>query len=58
VRALGAKETESPDFISLLMFIPSYTRRIIEIGEADVDLRLDEIRSFLGEEEGQAVATG
>ncbi len=58
VRALGAKETESPDFISLLMFIPSYTRRIIEIGEADVDLRLDEIRAFLGEEEGQAVAAG
>jgi NTE family protein len=58
VRALGAKETESPDFISLLMFIPSYTRRIIEIGEADVDLRLDEIRAFLGEEEAEAVATG
>lgn len=58
VRALGAKETESPDFISLLMFIPSYTRRIIEIGEADVDLRLDEIRAFLGEEEGEAVAAG
>ena len=48
VRALGAKETESPDFVSLLMFEPSYTRRIIDIGEADIETRLDEIREFLG----------
>lgn len=48
VRALGAKETESPDFISLLMFEPEYTRRIIEIGEMDVESRLDELRTFLG----------
>lgn len=50
VRALGAKETESPDFVSLLMFEPEYTKRIIEIGEADVDARLPEIRTFLGQE--------
>jgi NTE family protein len=50
VRALGAKETDSPDFISLLMFEPSYTRRIIEIGEMDVEARLPEIRQFLGED--------
>lgn len=50
VRALGAKETESPDFISLLMFQPEYTAHIIEIGESDVDARLPEIRAFLGEE--------
>jgi NTE family protein len=56
VRALGAKETESPDFVSLLMFEPSYTKRIIEIGEADVDARLPEIRSFLGEERRLAAA--
>jgi len=51
VRALGARETESPDFISLLMFLPSYTRRIIEIGERDVEARLPEIRAFLGEDD-------
>jgi NTE family protein len=56
VRALGAKETESPDFVSLLMFQPEYTRRIIEIGEADVDARLPEIRTFLGEERRLAAA--
>jgi NTE family protein len=49
-RALGAKETESPDFVSMLMFEPSFTRRIIEIGEADVTSRLAEIRAFLGED--------
>ena len=57
VRALGAKETESPDFVSLLMFEPTYTKRIIEIGEADVDARLAEIRAFLGEER-RLVAAG
>jgi NTE family protein len=46
-RAMGAKETESPDFVSMLMFEPHYTKRLIEIGESDVDTRLDEIRAFL-----------
>jgi NTE family protein len=46
-RAMGAKETESPDFMSMLMFEPHYTKRLIEIGEADVGSRLDEIRAFL-----------
>ncbi|MFP5245179.1 MAG: patatin, partial [Thermoanaerobaculia bacterium] len=59
-RALGAKETESPDFVSMLLFEPSYTERIIAIGEADVDSRLAEIRAFLGEDaaRGQLVAAG
>lgn len=56
VRALGAKETDSPDFISMLMFEPSYTRHIIDIGEADVDARLAEIRTFLGEDVTRLVA--
>ncbi len=49
-RALGAKQTESPDFVSLLMFEPHYTQRLIEIGEADVESQLDKVRAFLGEE--------
>ena len=48
-RALGANETEVPDFLSLLMFEPNYLARLIEIGENDVDSRLDELRVFLGE---------
>jgi NTE family protein len=56
VRAMGVKETESPDFISLLMFEPAFTRRIISLGETDVASRLAEIRAFLGEDAGQLVA--
>ncbi|HYC60540.1 MAG TPA: patatin-like phospholipase family protein [Thermoanaerobaculia bacterium] len=56
VRAMGVKETESPDFISLLLFEPTFTRRIIELGEADVAARLPEIRAFLGEDVPQLVA--
>jgi len=47
-RALGTRETESPDFMSMLMFEPHYTTRLIEIGEHDVASRLDEFRVFLG----------
>ena len=54
-RAMGAKETDSADFVSLLMFEPHYTRRLIEIGEADVASRLGEIREFLGEPMPHAV---
>ncbi|MDQ3283253.1 MAG: patatin-like phospholipase family protein [Acidobacteriota bacterium] len=50
VRALGAKETDSPDFISMLLFEPTFTRRIIDLGEADVEGRISEIRAFLGED--------
>lgn len=55
VRAMGVKETDSPDFISMLMFEPTFTRRIIDLGEADVESRLPEIRAFLGEDAVAAV---
>ncbi len=42
-RGLGTRETESPDFLSLLMFQPDYLRRLIEIGQADAESRLEEI---------------
>jgi NTE family protein len=47
-RTMGARETESPDVLSMLMFEPNYTRTLIEIGERDVESRLDELRAFLG----------
>jgi NTE family protein len=56
VRALGANETDSPDFVSMLMFEPNYIRRLIEIGEADVDGRIDELRVFFGEQAETAIA--
>src|SRR5437764_14232500 len=55
-RALGTRETESPDFISMLMFEPHYTTRLIEIGENDVASRLDELRAFLGQPAGSAIS--
>lgn len=55
-RTLGARETESPDVLSMLMFEPNYTRALIEIGERDVESRLDELRVFLGLDETAAEA--
>ena len=45
-RALGSRETESPDFVSLLMFEPHFTRVLIELGEKDVESRLDDLSVF------------
>jgi NTE family protein len=42
-RGLGTRETSDADFLSLFMFIPEYLQRIIAIGEADADARIDEI---------------
>jgi len=47
-RALGSRETESPAFMSLMMFEPNYTRALIDLGERDVETRLDELKAFLG----------
>ena len=46
-RGLGTKKTTSPDYLSLLMFEPGYLRRLIEIGEADAEARLDDIARLL-----------
>ncbi|MCG8463046.1 MAG: patatin-like phospholipase family protein, partial [Holophagales bacterium] len=47
VRNLGSEETRSPDFLSLLLFQPEYVGRLIEIGERDVESRLEELRSLI-----------
>jgi NTE family protein len=49
-RALGADETQSPDFVSMLMFEPNYTQVLLDMGERDVESRLPELRTFLGED--------
>ena len=46
-RGLGTRETRSPDFLSLLLFDNDYLTRLIEIGEADAEARLDEILALL-----------
>ena len=46
-RGWGTRETSSPDLLSLLMFEPTYLRRLIEIGEADAEARFDEILALV-----------
>jgi NTE family protein len=54
VRGLGSRETSSPDFLSMLMFEPEYLRRLIEIGEADAESRMDELLALV---DGRRIAT-
>ncbi len=54
-RGLGTRETRSNDLLSLLMFQPDYLSRLIELGEADAELRRDEIEGLL---EGTQIQTG
>jgi NTE family protein len=58
VRAMGAKETESLELVSLLLFEPGYMRALIDLGEADVDARVNEIQTFFGEERDEIAAAG
>ena len=46
-RSLGAHETESPDFVSMLMFEPNYLRLLIEMGEEDIGAQLPQLAAFL-----------
>jgi NTE family protein len=50
MRGLGTHETRSNDALSLLLFHPEYCTRLIELGEADAEAQLDDIRSLI---EGQ-----
>ncbi len=42
-RGWGTRLTSRPDLLSLLMFEPNYLRRLIAVGEADAESRVDEI---------------
>jgi NTE family protein len=48
-RGLGTRETRSNDMLSLVMFQTDYVKRLIEIGEADAQARISEIRRFLSD---------
>ena len=47
-RGLGTRETESPDFLSLILFQADYLTRLIEIGEADAEVHLEQIAGLVG----------
>lgn len=60
-RGLGTRETESPDFLSLILFQPDYLKALMDLGEKDAEARWDEIEAFvLGEglEEGDTPRGG
>jgi len=46
-RSLGTRETSNADFMSLFLFVPEYLQRLIEIGEADAERRIEEIRRVI-----------
>lgn len=46
-RALGTRETRSPDFLSLVLFQPDYLETLMDIGDTDAQQRTDEIAAFL-----------
>jgi len=46
-RSLGTRETSNADFLSLLMFVPAYLQKLIAMGEADGEARIDEITKLL-----------
>lgn len=54
-RGLGTKETEAPDFLSLVMFQPNYLQELIAVGEADAEARFEEL-SALFEHDGAGVS--
>jgi NTE family protein len=58
VRSLGTRETNTNDFLSMVMFQEDYLRKLIEIGEADAAARLEDVRKLVEEPEPAAVATG
>lgn len=46
-RGLGSKDTESPDWLSMILFDPGYTSKLIEIGYADAGKKRDQLERFL-----------
>jgi len=49
-RGLSSDKTKSPDWLSMLLFDPEYTLRIMEIGYEDALRQHEKIASFLGPE--------
>lgn len=48
IRSLGTRESDTSDFLSMLMFQPDYLQRLIELGEEDAEARLEEIQDLVG----------
>jgi NTE family protein len=46
-RGLGTHETESSDWLSMMLFDPDYLELLIELGESDAESHRDEIAALL-----------
>jgi NTE family protein len=46
-RSVGSQEGTTSDFLSMLMFQPDYLECLMEIGEADAEAQIEEIRKLL-----------
>lgn len=53
-RGLGTRQTEAPDFLSMIMFQPDYLEELIRVGEADAEARGDELEALVAPDEGDA----
>jgi NTE family protein len=49
-RGLGTDETQSPDWLSMLLFNREYITRLIELGWDDAHRRRDQVEAFLAEQ--------
>lgn len=52
VGGLGTKDVEGGDFLSLVMFVPEYLERLIELGHRDAEARQEELLAFVDGEPG------
>ncbi|MGH9380213.1 MAG: patatin-like phospholipase family protein [Thermoanaerobaculia bacterium] len=55
-RGLGTTRTESPDLLSLLLFHPDYLQRMMDLGEADAEARIDELTALFAPDRPQIPA--
>ena len=55
-RGLGTRHTESPDFLSLIMFQPDYLGELMRVGEADAEARESDLAELL--EPGRGIGSG
>jgi len=54
VHSLGRDAASSADLMSYLLFTPTYTRDLIEIGYHDADKQIDAIENFLYSSDGNS----
>lgn len=46
-RGLGTRETASPDLLSMLLFVPEYVNRLMELGEADAERQAEALDTIV-----------